>query len=89
MSLFGGGTCPASSLNLVNQCLQSIEEITEEAVEITDEEDVPGEVEENDEEPEGKIEAVNEGRDDGVADNEDVSEMELRLKARLKVLLYK
>lgn len=86
----GGGSGAASSVNLFNQCFQSIEEITEDAVEITpDEEDEVGEEDEDEvADPAGIIEAVSDGKDDGVADNE-VSETELRLNALLKVLLYK
>jgi hypothetical protein len=62
-----------------------MEEITEDAVEITEGEEEDDVVEDD----AGKIEAVKEGRDDGVADNDDASERELRLKARLRVLLYK
>lgn len=80
-----GGIAEESSDSLVNQCFQSMEEITEDAVEITEGEEEDDVVEDD----AGKIEAVKEGRDDGVADNDDASERELRLKARLRVLLYK
>lgn len=85
----GGGRGAASSVNLFNQCFQSIEEITEVAVEIAPVEDDEGEEDEDEvADPAGIIEAVNDGKDDGVADNE-ISEIELRLNVLLKVLLYK
>lgn len=73
-----------------------MEEITVDAVEMKEDgdeeeegdvrEEMEEEEEEDDDEPVGMIDAVKEGKDDGVADN-DVSEEELRVKDLLKVLL--
>jgi len=76
-----GGT--ASSVSLVSQCFQSMEEITEE-IPVTDEEGE--EVEEDWTDEDGMMDAVRDGRDEETADS-DVTEFEERLRVRPRVLL--